>query len=50
MLQECHSFSNICDTLPGLAVFHFLIWQVITSLYSAKSQAMALPILRFVKV
>ena len=30
------------NILPGLAVFYFLIWQVITSLYSAKSQAIAL--------
>jgi hypothetical protein len=29
--------------LLGLAVFHFLIWQDISSLYSAKSQATALP-------
>ena len=30
------------NILPSLAVFYFLIWQVITSLYSAKSQLIAL--------
>jgi hypothetical protein len=40
-------FQIFVTRLPGLAVFHFLIWQVIASLYSAKSQAIALPNLTF---
>ena len=37
------------NILPNLAVFDFLIWQVITSLYSAKSKVIPLPHLTFCK-